>query len=145
MLMTEIVMLRRLLLAYDGSKSAENALLFAVDLAHRYLAELHILTVVRLPDFANEMAVSAGLDDLYEHSNELLRSVRERLSKESITPTLEVAMGQPGEQIVRYAEDHGIDLILVGHRGHSLFEHWLIGSVARQVICESHCSVTVVR
>jgi nucleotide-binding universal stress UspA family protein len=30
---------------------------------------------------------------------------------------------------VRYAEQHGIDHIVVGHRGHTLFERWLIGSV----------------
>jgi nucleotide-binding universal stress UspA family protein len=138
-------MVRRILLAYDGSQSAENALTFAVDLAHRYDAQLHVLTVARLPDFANEMAVSAGMEGVHEYCNELLRSVRERLEKDSIALTLEVAMGQPGEQIVLYAEKHAIDLIVVGHRGHSLFDRWLIGSVARQVIGYSHCTVTVVR
>jgi nucleotide-binding universal stress UspA family protein len=138
-------MVRRILLAYDGSQGAENALTFAVDLVHRYVADFHVLTVARLPDFANEMAVSVGLETVYEHCNELLRSVRERLNKESIASTLEVAMGQPGEQIVRYAEAHNIDLIVVGHRGHTLFDRWLIGSVARQVIGYSHCTVTVVR
>ncbi len=43
------------------------------------------------------------------------------------------------------AEDHGIDHIVVGHRGHGLFERWLIGSVARQVIAYAPCAVTVVR
>jgi nucleotide-binding universal stress UspA family protein len=36
--------------------------------------------------------------------------------------------------LVIYAEGHSIDHIVVGHRGHSLFERWLIGSVARRVI-----------
>jgi nucleotide-binding universal stress UspA family protein len=84
-------MVRRILLAYDGSQSAENALTFAVDLAHRYDAQLHVLTVARLPDFANEMAVSAGMEGVHEYCNELLRSVRERLEKDSIALTLEVA------------------------------------------------------
>jgi nucleotide-binding universal stress UspA family protein len=138
-------MVRRILLAYDGSESAENALTFAVDLAHRYDAQLHVLTVARLPDFANEMAVSAGMEAVHEHCNELVRSVKERLDQDSIGLTLQVTMGQPGEQIVLYAEKHAIDLIVVGHRGHSLFDRWLIGSVARQVIGYSHCTVTVVR
>lgn len=138
-------MIRRILLAYDGSESADNALTFAVDLVHRYVAEIYVLTVARLPDFANEMAVSGGLETVYEQCNELLRSVRERLNKESIASTLEVTIGQPGEQIVRHAEKHNIDLIVVGHRGHTLFDRWLIGSVARQVISHSHCTVTVVR
>jgi len=49
------------------------------------------------------------------------------------------------KQLVLYAESRGIDHIIVGHRGHTLFERWLIGSVARQVIAYAHCGVTVVR
>lgn len=37
------------------------------------------------------------------------------------------------------------DHIVVGHRGHTLFERWLIGSVARQVIAYAPGAVTVVR
>jgi nucleotide-binding universal stress UspA family protein len=57
----------------------------------------------------------------------------------------EVVVGHPAKQIVRFAEANGIDHIVVGHRGHTLFERWLIGSVARQVIAYAHCAVTVVR
>jgi len=46
----------------------------------------------------------------------------------------EVKVGHPAEQMVIYAEGHGIDHIVVGHRGHSVFERRLIGSVARRVI-----------
>jgi nucleotide-binding universal stress UspA family protein len=42
--------------------------------------------------------------------------------------------GTRAEHIVRYAEANHIDHIVVGHRGHTLFERWLIGSVARQGI-----------
>ncbi|MNF02182.1 Universal stress protein family protein [compost metagenome] len=54
-------------------------------------------------------------------------------------------MGRPAEQIVRYAEENAIDHIVVGHRGHSDFERWLLGSVARQVIDHAPCAVTVIR
>jgi len=54
-------------------------------------------------------------------------------------------IGHPAEQIVRYAEAEDIDHIVVGHRGHTLFKRWLIGSVAREVIAYAHCDVTVVR
>ncbi|AUB85059.1 hypothetical protein THSYN_29440 (plasmid) [Candidatus Thiodictyon syntrophicum] len=50
-----------------------------------------------------------------------------------------------GLNLVIYAEGHGIDHIVVGHRGHSLFERQLIGSVARRVIAYAPCAVTVVR
>lgn len=58
---------------------------------------------------------------------------------------VEIAVGHPAEQIVRYAEGHDVDHIVVGHRGHTHFERFLIGSVARQVIAYASCAVTVVR
>jgi nucleotide-binding universal stress UspA family protein len=56
-----------------------------------------------------------------------------------------VAVGNPAEQMLRYAEQHAVDHIVVGHRGHTLFERWLIGSIARQVVAHAPCAVTVVR
>jgi nucleotide-binding universal stress UspA family protein len=88
--------MRRILLGNDGSNSACHALDFAIELAHRYGAELHVL-----------------------------------------------AVGDPAELMVRYAEEHAIDHIVVGHRGLTPFERWLIGSVARQVIAYTPCTVAV--
>jgi nucleotide-binding universal stress UspA family protein len=47
--------------------------------------------------------------------------------------------------LIRYAETHTADHIVVGHRGHTLFERLLIGSVTRQVVAYARCTVTVVR
>ncbi|WP_280530629.1 universal stress protein [Paraburkholderia sacchari] len=44
-----------------------------------------------------------------------------------------------------YAERHSIDHVVVGHRGHTPFDRWLLGSIARQVIACAPCSVTIVR
>jgi len=46
---------------------------------------------------------------------------------------------------VLYAEQHDIDHLVVGHRGHTPFDRWLIGSVARQVLAYAPCAVTIVR
>jgi nucleotide-binding universal stress UspA family protein len=70
--------------------------------------------------------------------------VKALAAKAHVECIAEVLVGHPAEQIVRYAEAHRIDHI-VGHRGHTLFERWLLGSVARQVIAYANCAVTVVR
>jgi nucleotide-binding universal stress UspA family protein len=46
---------------------------------------------------------------------------------------------------VRHAEDWQADLIVVGHRGRTLFERWLIGSVAKYVINHAPCAVLIAR
>ena len=138
-------MIRRILLGYDGSDSADQAFLFAVDLARKYGAELHVLAVARPPELGNEVETEAVIENSRRHYNGLLASLRNRLAHEEVNAHFQVEVGHPAEQIVRYAEAHGVDHIVVGHRGHTLFERWLIGSVARHVIAYADCAVSVVR
>ncbi len=136
-------MIRKILIAYDGSDSAGSAFDFAVDLAGKYGAELHVLAVARPPEFGAEVETKAVIESSRRHYTNLLQPLKAKAA--GLTAHFEVAVGHPAESIVLYAEDHGIEQIVVGHRGHSLFERWLIGSVARQVIAYGPCSVTVVR
>jgi nucleotide-binding universal stress UspA family protein len=75
----------------------------------------------------------------------LLKLLKARLADAGIKITFEVAVGHPSEQILLRAERNGVDHIVVGRRGHTVFNRWLIGSVARQVIAYAVCAVTVVR
>jgi nucleotide-binding universal stress UspA family protein len=138
-------MIRRILLGYDGSESSDHAYRFAAELARRYEAELHVLAVARPPDLGDEVETEALIEHSRRHYEQMLAKLRRRLSHDVVTAHTSLAVGHPAEQLVRYAEQHGIDHIVVGHRGHTLFERWLIGSVARQVIAHAPCAVTVVR
>jgi nucleotide-binding universal stress UspA family protein len=138
-------MIRRVLLGYDGSAGADHAFEFALDLVRKYGAELHVLTVARPPEFGDEVETMAVLEHSRRHSDRLLAPIMSKLAHETVKTHFHVAVGHPAEQIVRYAEEHAIDHIVVGHRGRTLFERWLIGSVARQVIAYAHCAVTVLR
>ena len=138
-------MIARILLGYDGSPSADDAFDFALDLARKYGSELHVLAVARPPDFGDEVGSEAVIENSRKHYDKVLSSLRPRLASAPIKAHFHVVVGHPAEQLVRFAEGHGIDHIVVGHRGHTLFERWLIGSVARQVIAYAPCAVTVVR
>ncbi|HQR19775.1 MAG TPA: universal stress protein [Burkholderiaceae bacterium] len=138
-------MIRSILLGYDGSESGAQAFDFALDLARKYGAELHILAVARPPEFAEEVEAEAVIENSRQHYDKILAKLRHALAKETVKSQLHVVVGHPAEQLVRYAERHRVDHIVVGHRGHSRFDRWLIGSVARQIIAYAHCAVTVVR
>ena len=137
--------MRRILAAYDGSQPAEDALNFAVDLARHYGAELHVLAVSRPPEFAEDVEAEAVIEHSRRYFGRLLDAVRTRLAAESVPVTCELVVGHPAEQIVVYGEKHAVDHIVVGYRGRTRFERWLLGSVARRVIAYAHCAVTVVR
>lgn len=138
-------MIRKILLGYDGSASAADAVDFAVDLAQRYGAELHVLAVARPPEFGDEVETVAALESAQRLNDKVLAKARVRLGPAATAAHFHAAVGHPAEQIVRFAEAHAIDHIVVGHRGHTMFERWLLGSVARRVIAYANCSVTVVR
>lgn len=136
-------MIHKLLVAFDGSAPAQAAFDFALDLAGKYGAELFVLAVSRPPEFGGEEETEAVIEQSRRHYERVLNPLKARA--DGLKAQFEVKVGHPAEAIVLYAEDHGIDHIVVGHRGHGLFERWLIGSVARQVIAYAPCAVTVVR
>ena len=138
-------MITRLLLGYDGSKSAERALSFALETAQRYGAELHVLAVARPPDLGTEIEVEPVIERELKHYESVLAGIADRLKAHGMVARSEVAVGHPAEQILRYAETHAIDHIVVGNRGRSLFERLLLGSIARQVVAHAPCNVTIVR
>ena len=136
-------MMHKILVGYDGSDSARAAFDFALDLAGKYGAELFVLAVARPPEFGAEVETEAVIEQSRRYHAHLLQPLKARVG--GLTAHFEVKVGHPAETIVLYAEDHGIDHIVVGHRGHSLFERWLLGSVARQVVAYAPCGVTVMR
>lgn len=138
-------MINRLLIAYDGSDSARAAFEFAHSMAKQYGAELHVVAVAQPPEFGSDVETEAVIEQGRENYNRILLPLRGRLAKESMKAVFDVLVGHPAEQVVRYAEAHHIDHIVVGHRGRTLFERWLIGSVARQILVYAPCSVTMVR
>jgi nucleotide-binding universal stress UspA family protein len=138
-------MIGNILVGYDGSEAAVHALTFATNLARAFGASMHVIAVVRPPEFGGAVETQAVIEQSSQHYHNLLRGVQAKHAHEPFKTHVHVAVGHPAEQIVRFAEGHGIDHIVVGHRGHTLFERWLIGSVARQVIAYAHCAVTVVR
>ena len=133
--------MKHILIAYDGSDSARRAFDQAVDLAKRYAAQLTVLAVSRPPEFGSEVETEAVMENSLQHYRDLLEPLKALASE----ARFEVAVGHPAVKITTYAEANGIDLIVLGHRGETLFERWLIGSVAKKVMSYAPCSVLVVR
>ena len=79
-------------------------------------------------------------------------AVRERLSKImalpeqlELKPTFLMVTGAPAAEIVRYAEDQSINLIVMGTHGRGMVAHALLGSVAEKVVRHAPCPVLTVR
>lgn len=138
-------MINRILVAYDGSDPAKKAYDSALDLAQKYQAEVWVLTVARPPDFAEDVETEAILEGSRKHHHRLLAQLKQQSADSKLHIHFEVAVGHPAEQIIRHAEQHGANLIVMGHRGKTLFERWRLGSISQRVLQYAHCPVLVVR
>jgi nucleotide-binding universal stress UspA family protein len=138
-------MIRKILLAYDGSDPALKAFEFAADLARRYKAELFVLTVAQVPEFAEDVETEAVVEHSSAYHQGLLDGLRERLAGLGVPVRLDLAVGHPARKIIEHAAAHGIDVIVMAHRGRGMLDRWRLGSVTHRVISYAECPVTVVR
>jgi nucleotide-binding universal stress UspA family protein len=138
-------MTKHLLVAFDASPSAQKALEFAAELARLLAAELYVLAVVRPPEPADDVETEAVIENAKEYFENQFAGLSGKMKAAGVKAEFEIVVGHPAEQIVHQAEAHAIDHIIMGHRGHTLFRRWLLGSVSKQVIDHAPCTVTVVR
>jgi len=136
-----------LLIAYDGSDPAQNAVEHAI--AEHADREMVLLSVIEV----SGGATAAGIDLVQEEVKEARGETKKRISAElsdrlddaGIEFEIETVVGQPAREIVRYAEDHDVEHVVVGNHGRTGLSRVLLGSVAETVVRRASMPVTVVR
>lgn len=138
---------RHLLLATDFAPESRHVGRRAVELAHRYGARLSLLHVVDyVPlELSNDMMLAEPVDvdgRLVEEARQNLERLAVELGQGDAQRW--VTLGSTGAEIKRTAEEHGVDLIVVGSHGrHGLA--LLLGSTANAVLHGAPCDVLAVR
>jgi nucleotide-binding universal stress UspA family protein len=142
----------KMLLATDGSEEAELATRAAVELANCTGSELHVVYVEPLPDFMKKNeAGTPGYDrELYEKIEEEARETLRRHTWRvkvagGIVADSHLRMGAVAEEIVAFADELEVDLIIVGSRGLHGIRRALAGSVSDSVFRNARCPVMAVR
>jgi nucleotide-binding universal stress UspA family protein len=129
--------------ATDGSDSADRAVTMALDLAERFDAAVHALSVVDTGDVAGTP----------EDVRDDLRRALERASTEAVETVsdrrggIETAVreGDPVDEIVGYASDADADLLAAGTRGRHGEGRFVLGSVAADLVRTAPMPVLTVR
>lgn len=131
----------RILVAYDGSKDSQAALVLAVEIARDQGAELTLLTVV--PDVPGAVtSVAAGPYDMRSVYVELQESARATIP-DDVSVTEMLRGGAPAHCIATAAADH--DLVVMGTHGRGRIGEALAGSVSRAVVHSLHGAVLLTR
>lgn len=146
-------MIKKILVALDGSKAANNALNFALGLAGMTSAELELLTVVPpvfLPSHSIYVLKSDAITDCATALEASFRGVLSKAQSEvqNRKPKFKVSTkfekGEPAEKIVETAERGNFDLIVMGSRGLGGRVSTL-GSVSSRVVDKACCPVVIVK
>lgn len=142
-------MFDRILVPTDGSELASPAVKMALDLADEHEATVHALFIVDQPTSVSGTGEGfSGLDNLLEareqEGQDVTSEVAERASDRGIEATTEVRHGNPHDDILAYADENRIDLVVMGTHGRTGVKRALIGSVTEDVVRHADIPVLTV-
>jgi nucleotide-binding universal stress UspA family protein len=137
----------KVLVPYDGSEQAEEALRFALRTHEDAgVVVLHVIDLVGKG--GKKQSKAAWWDMWYEDREKLaeerLEEARTIAEDEGREITTEVRTGKPSKKIIEYAEEEDVDTIVMGRQGETGLSRVLLGSAADNVARHSDIPVTLV-
>lgn len=132
-----------LLIPVDGSAPSEAAAARGVALAEQFGATVRFLSVADRGVADGVDAVSA--DELAERAGDRVDEVATATANGRVEWTSATVVGDPGEAIVDHAEDHAVDMVVMGTHGHGGFRRAVLGSVTDEVVRTATVPVLSVR
>ena len=140
---------KKIVVAYDGSDHAKNAVRVASDLAKAFGAKLYIVEVV---DTAAMLGMGLApipaevINQIYDKARKDVNEGQQLAKSLGVTDVEgQVLEGDPATSIIEFASKNGADLIVTGSRGLSTFKRVLLGSVSTKIVQESRIPVLVVK
>jgi nucleotide-binding universal stress UspA family protein len=137
---------RTIAVAFDGSEGSRRALKEALLMARAGSRKVSIIFIEELPRYpgapseTNEERERA--DTLFE---QLRNEVNIEATNQGVQMQAEKRVGHPAQGLVQYAKDAKIDVLFLGHSGHSSLWGTFLGTTADKVVRHAPCSVFVVR
>jgi nucleotide-binding universal stress UspA family protein len=142
--------MKKILVPYDFSEQATNALRFALDMEKESQCELHLLHVVPMPILQNTtlMPIASVEEDILHDARKQAELRFEKIEKQYFRDALiktKVRFGPTTDTILEYLSDHRIDLVVMGTKGASGMRELLVGSNTEKVVRSSAVPVLAVK
>ena len=135
---------RSILVPVDGSASSRRAVELASAMAHAFGATLTLLHVAPVSDLPTLIGESESPRDT-EEGQVILAEAARLAKRRGVEPSIALLRGRASGQILRSAEAHRSDLIVMGTRGLTGARSVLLGSVSRAVSRRAKAQVVLVR
>lgn len=141
-------MYAKILVAYDGSKAAKQALSQAIKICASFGSKLEVVHVSSYSAFQigqTFIPVPQNFaEEVYAHAEKILDEAREQISELPSARAI-LLQGQPAKAILEYAEDSNCDLIVIGSRGLGGIRELVLGSVSHNVVQHAKVPILVVK
>jgi nucleotide-binding universal stress UspA family protein len=145
-----VIQLKKVLVPTDFSESARNAVTYGVSFAKEYGAELVLLHVVEnlTVGYASDLfpvPMAEVFQEISGYAKAELAKLAEEARSRGISVREEVVQGKPSAEIVRFAAENAIDMIVLGTHGKGMLDQALFGSTTERVVRRAPCPVLTVR
>lgn len=137
-------MYKHILLAVDGSENSVRAAKEAIKIA----AETSLIEMVYVADFEKvktEVLHAASSESLLLKRKRKVALVEEVLRAAGKDFKLTILHGTPGPEIVKYANEKHVDIVVIGSRGLNGLQEMVLGSVSHKVMKRVHCPALIVK
>lgn len=140
-------MFRKILVAYDGSEGSRRTLRAGIELARRFEAELHTISVMEhLPHYAATVGeVKEAQEEFEAFFRKLTKEARDQAALAGVALETTVQPGHEVETVVTFAKEGGFDLLLIGFAGHSNIFGRIMGSTTQNIARLAPCPVLIVK
>ena len=148
-----MVTYKNILFCTDFSANSRAALPQAIDLAKKYGSTLHLIHVYQEAGELAEFEISSNIKMdwirvahlMGTEMEKKLQSLCQEVTREIEACQAKMLRGKPAGEILRYAREARIDLIVMASHGLTGMEHALFGSTAERVLRDSACPVFIVK
>jgi nucleotide-binding universal stress UspA family protein len=145
-----VIKLKKLLVPTDFSESARHALTYGTSFAREYGAELTLLHVVEnlTVGYASDL-FPVPMAEVFQEISGYAKAELSKLAKvareKDVAVVEQVVQGKPSAEIIRFAQEQKIDMIVLGTHGKGMLDQALFGSTTERVVRRAPCPVLTVR
>lgn len=138
-------MFKRILLAVDGSENSIRSTHHAIALAENFNGAIDVLYVVDGNKAKEDVLHATNKFEIEKKRKEKLNPIRELLKQSVAEFNTHVLHGEPGPEIVAFANEKGFDCVVIGSRGLNNLQSFILGSVSHKVAKRADCPVLIVK
>ena len=140
-------MFEKILVATDGSEHGYRAARVALELGKisgGKVTAIYVADTVKTSHLPDDMLLFSIRELLLKEGKEALKQVESLSQEKGVAFESVVVEGNPGSEIISYAESAGMDIIILGAVGRTGLDKFLLGSVAEKVVRNSKIPVLTI-